>query len=71
MFVVLAIDVQVPLIVDCSQRMIVPTFPLNVIKPLFSFLQIEVVEEFKFPPTLSEFTSILAGMENSKGAVPL
>jgi hypothetical protein len=69
--VVFAIGVQfVPPSVDCSQRIIVPVNPETVSKPLFSPLQIEVDVE-RVPPTLAAFTSILAGIENSTGAVPL
>ena len=69
--VVFAIDVQlVPPSVDCSQRRIVPLNPETVNKPLVSPLQIELDVE-RVPPTLAAFTSILAGIENSTGAVPL
>ena len=51
--------------------MIAPLLPVNVISPLFSFLQIEVVAELKFPPKLCDVTSINAGFEYSIGAVPL
>jgi hypothetical protein len=69
---VFAIGAQLdPPSIDCSQRLIVPTCPVKVNKPLDSPLQIEVDGEDKVPPTLCALISINAGDESSRGAVPL
>ena len=68
---VFAIGAQLdPPSIDCSQRLIVPTCPVKVNKPLDSPLHIEVDGD-KVPPTLCALTSINAGDEYSRGAVPL
>ena len=53
-----------PPLIDCSQRITFPVFPLSVSEPLFP-LEHTVAELLTVPPTDNGFTVIVLTVENS------